>query len=108
MKKQAQGRGWRSGLVAGLVLLAGVVAAAAEGLGVAASADGTPIAYEVRGAGEPTLVFVHGWSCDARYWREQVPEFAKRHKVVTLDLAGHGHSGAGRWRWRRRGGCRDR
>ncbi len=96
MNKQTTGRGWWSGMVAGLVLLAGVAVAGAEGLGVAASADGTPIAYEVQGAGEPTLVFVHGWNCDARYWREQVPEFAKRHKVVTLDLAGHGHSGAGR------------
>jgi pimeloyl-ACP methyl ester carboxylesterase len=66
---------------------------------VVPSADGTPISYEVRGEGEPALVFVHGWSCDARYWREQVPHFEKRHRVVTLDLAGHGHSGSGRSRY---------
>jgi pimeloyl-ACP methyl ester carboxylesterase len=60
------------------------------------SKDSTSISYEVHGAGEPTLVFVHGWSCDARYWREQVPHFSKNHRVVTLDLAGHGHSGTGR------------
>jgi pimeloyl-ACP methyl ester carboxylesterase len=64
--------------------------------GVVASADGTPIAYEVHGGGEPTLVLVHGWSCDSRYWREQVPVFSARHRVVTVDLAGHGHSGQGR------------
>ena len=63
---------------------------------IAVSADGTPIAYQTYGDGEPTLVFVHGWSCDARYWRRQVPVFAQRHRVVTLDLAGHGHSGAAR------------
>jgi pimeloyl-ACP methyl ester carboxylesterase len=63
---------------------------------VALSKDGTPVSYEVHGTGEPTLVFVHGWSCDARYWREQVPYFSKRHRVVTLDLAGHGHSGLSR------------
>ena len=63
---------------------------------VAISKDGTPISYEVCGAGEPTLVFVHGWSCDARYWREQVPYFSKNHRVVTPDLAGHGHSGTTR------------
>ena len=57
------------------------------------SKDGTPISYEVFGAGEPTLVFVHGWSGDARYWRTQVPYFSKTHRVVVLDLAGHGHSG---------------
>lgn len=63
---------------------------------VALSKDGTAVSYEVHGAGEPTLVFVHGWSCDARYWREQVPYFSKKHRVVTLDLAGHGHSGLSR------------
>ena len=60
------------------------------------SKDGTPISYEVYGAGEPALVFVHGWSCDARYWRAQVPHFSKSHRVVVPDLAGHGHSGMGR------------
>ena len=84
-----------------LALLFGcvLVAAAAAGAGtpgVVLSADGTPIAYEVHGSGEPTLILVHGWSCDARYWREQQAHFAARHRVVTVDLAGHGHSGAGR------------
>lgn len=63
------------------------------------SADGVPISYEVHGSGEPTLVFVHGWSCDGRYWREQVPHFAANHRVIVIDLAGHGHSGMGRERY---------
>lgn len=63
---------------------------------VAVSKDGTPVSYEVYGNGEPTLIFVHGWSCDSRYWRAQVPHFASRHCVVILDLAGHGHSGSER------------
>ncbi|HON33961.1 MAG: alpha/beta hydrolase [Thermovirgaceae bacterium] len=63
------------------------------------SADGVPISYEVHGDGEPTLVFVHGWSCDARYWGAQVSYFSMRHQVITLDLAGHGHSGLGRSRY---------
>lgn len=63
---------------------------------LAISADGTPISFESYGSGEPTLVFVHGWSCDARYWREQIPHFSKKHRVIVLDLAGHGHSGMGR------------
>ena len=60
------------------------------------SKDGTPISYEVNGNGEPGLVFVHGWSCDSRYWREQAPYFSKTYRVVTIDLAGHGHSGFSR------------
>jgi hypothetical protein len=62
----------------------------------AISADGTPISFESYGAGEQTLVFVHGWSCDARYWRAQIPYFSQNHRVIVLDLAGHGHSGLGR------------
>lgn len=60
------------------------------------SKDGTFLSYEVTGAGEPTLIFVHGWSCDGRYWRGQVPYFSGRHRVIVVDLAGHGHSGTGR------------
>jgi pimeloyl-ACP methyl ester carboxylesterase len=66
---------------------------------VVLSKDGTAISYEVYGAGELTLVFVHGWSCDARYWRAQLPYFSKRYRLVTLDLAGHGHSGMTRLRY---------
>jgi pimeloyl-ACP methyl ester carboxylesterase len=79
-----------------LVAAAAASAAGAGTPGVVPSADGTPIAYEIHGGGEPTLILVHGWSCDARYWREQLAHFAARHRVVTVDLAGHGHSGAGR------------
>lgn len=58
------------------------------------SQDGTPISYEMYGTAEPTLVFVHGWSCDSRYWRAQLPYFSKKYRVVMIDLAGHGHSGS--------------
>jgi pimeloyl-ACP methyl ester carboxylesterase len=79
-----------------LFLIFGTIRAQAEWPRVVLSKDGTLISYEVYGAGEPTLVFVHGWSCDARYWRAQVLHFSKSHRVVTLDLAGHGHSGTTR------------
>ncbi len=85
------------GFFLGCVLVAVTACAAGAGAsGVVPSADGTPIAYEVHGNGEPTLILVHGWSCDARYWREQLVHFAARHRVITVDLAGHGHSGVGR------------
>lgn len=66
---------------------------------MASSKDGTPIAYTSYGSGGTTLVFVHGWSGDARYWQSQVPSFSNRYHVVTLDLAGHGHSGMNRTRY---------
>jgi pimeloyl-ACP methyl ester carboxylesterase len=61
------------------------------------SADNVPIAYAVYGpATDPALVFVHGWSCDSRYWHNQIPYFSKKYRVITVDLAGHGNSGFGR------------
>jgi pimeloyl-ACP methyl ester carboxylesterase len=65
----------------------------------AISADGVSIAYEVRGKGEPVIVFIHGWCCDRTYWEAQLPYFAQKYKVVTIDLAGHGESGLDRKEW---------
>jgi pimeloyl-ACP methyl ester carboxylesterase len=61
--------------------------------------DGVEIRYEVAGSGEPVLVFVHGWSCDRSYWRAQTDHFAASHRVVAVDLGGHGESGLGRRDW---------
>jgi pimeloyl-ACP methyl ester carboxylesterase len=61
------------------------------------SADNVPIAYAVYGpATDTAVVFVHGWSCDSRYWHNQIPYFSKKYRVITVDLAGHGNSGFGR------------
>lgn len=66
---------------------------------VVAASDGVPIHYSMQGAGEPALVFVHCWSCDRNLWENQVAEFAKKHRVVTIDLPGHGKSGQDRKDW---------
>jgi pimeloyl-ACP methyl ester carboxylesterase len=70
-----------------------------SGTATTVSFDGVPIAYESVGTGTPTLVFVHGWSCDRGYWDAQVGPFSDRFRVVTLDLAGHGESGLERDAW---------
>lgn len=89
----------RVGLLVALLLACGALRAQAQWPHVVPSKDGTPISFEIHGAGEPALVFVHGWSCDARYWRRQVSPFAKHHRVILMDLAGHGHSGTARSRY---------
>ena len=65
----------------------------------ASSPDSIRIAYEVHGDGTPALIFVHGWSCDRSYWKNQVVSFSKNFKVVAVDLAGHGESSLGRKSW---------
>lgn len=82
-----------------LIVTAGTIQAQTQWPHVIPSKDGTAISYEDTGSGEPALIFVHGWSCDARYWRAQLPHFSKKHRVVILDLAGHGHSGMTRDRY---------
>ena len=66
---------------------------------IAIAPDGVHVQYHVYGTGEPTLVFIHGWSEDSNYWRGQVPVFKQRHTVVTVDLAGHGGTDGSRTEW---------
>ena len=66
---------------------------------VVPASDGVPIHYDVQGKGEPTLVFIHCWSCNRHLWDNQVAEFSKTHRVVTIDLPGHGESGLERKNW---------
>lgn len=67
--------------------------------GVVQSADSVPIHYSVEGKGDPALVFVHCGGCDRHFWDDQVTAFAKDHRVVTIDMPGHGESGSGRTDW---------
>jgi pimeloyl-ACP methyl ester carboxylesterase len=68
-------------------------------IGNAVSFDGVKIAYEMGGKGEPTLVFIHGWCCDRTYWSHQFDYFAKKYRVLAIDLAGHGESNGDRSNW---------
>lgn len=69
-------------------------------IGVATSSvDGARIKYEISGDGEPTLVLIHGWACNRTFWRRQVDHFSSGHRVITIDLAGHGESGLGDRVW---------
>ena len=63
---------------------------------VVTSGDEQKIAYSVSGSGNTTLVFVHGWSCDSRYWQRQLSSFEKKYRVIAIDLAGHGNSSSSR------------
>jgi pimeloyl-ACP methyl ester carboxylesterase len=64
----------------------------------ATAADGVAIRFSDRGKGAP-IVFVHGWSCDRSYWAAQARHFSRSHRVVCIDLGGHGESGSGRAHW---------
>jgi pimeloyl-ACP methyl ester carboxylesterase len=54
--------------------------------------NGIRLAYEDRGAGRPAFLFVHGWTCNRAFFAPQAEYFARRHRVVSVDLRGHGES----------------
>jgi pimeloyl-ACP methyl ester carboxylesterase len=54
--------------------------------------NGVKLAFEDRSAGKPAFLFVHGWACDRSFFAPQAEHFACRHRVVSVDLRGHGES----------------
>ncbi len=55
--------------------------------------DGGQVGYEVYGAGDPPIAFVPPWQIvHARIWKAQIPDFARRHRVVAWDNRGNGLS----------------
>jgi pimeloyl-ACP methyl ester carboxylesterase len=55
------------------------------------SVAGRPVNTIELGEG-PTMVFVHGLSGSWPNWLEQLPVFAREHRVIAMDLPGFGHS----------------
>ena len=74
---------WLSTVVLALVFASGASAA---------SVDGVRVYSASTGSGKATVVLVHGWTCDSSSWDAQVPVLAKRYRVITLDLPGHGRT----------------
>lgn len=48
--------------------------------------------YQVQGASEETLVFIHAHSVDRRMWKPQIEHFASRYSILCYDLRGYGRS----------------
>jgi pimeloyl-ACP methyl ester carboxylesterase len=74
------------------LLLTSTAAFAADGDSQFAKLDGARIHYKSYGKGKDALVLIHGWTCNLDSWRDQIPDFAKRNRVIALDLPGHGQS----------------
>ena len=56
-----------------------------------ASFDNNKIHFKTVGKGKKALVFVHGWTCSAEFWRKSVSAFPG-YRVIAVDLPGHGKS----------------
>jgi len=54
--------------------------------------DGAKIHYVNYGKGSEALVLIHGWTMNVDNWRDQIPAFSQKYRVVAIDLPGHGQS----------------
>jgi pimeloyl-ACP methyl ester carboxylesterase len=68
-----------------------VAKVAVQGNETTVHVHGAAVHYTVNGLG-PTVIFVHGWTCDETSWAEQVRALKGKYRVITLDLPGHGKS----------------
>ena len=57
-----------------------------------ATAQKVRIAYDDTGAGDLAIAFMHGLFEDRSYYEAQVRHFSPRHRVLNIDLRGHGES----------------
>ena len=60
------------------------------------SSDGVEIVYYEKGTGNKTLLFIHGYGCNSKYWWAQLQHFSKNYRVISIDIGGHGESGTNR------------
>ncbi|MDD5591546.1 MAG: alpha/beta hydrolase [Dehalococcoidales bacterium] len=55
------------------------------------SLNGTRLYYEEKGEGQP-IIFIHGVWMSGRFFKKQVPYFARSYRVIVPDLRSHGRS----------------
>jgi pimeloyl-ACP methyl ester carboxylesterase len=82
-------------VVFGALLLMLLVTSAAKGAELESRVtpfEGTTVHYQMSGKGADALIFVHGWTCNADFWRGQTSAFPTM-RVIAVDLPGHGQSG---------------
>lgn len=51
-----------------------------------------PVFYSDEGQGQ-VILLLHGFLENSLMWKDLVPELSKSHRVITLDLLGHGQTG---------------
>ncbi|HMF75576.1 MAG TPA: alpha/beta hydrolase [Bryobacteraceae bacterium] len=55
---------------------------------------GVSLAFKEFGSGPQTILFIHGWSGNHTFLLPQIQHFSASHRVIAVDLRGHGESDA--------------
>ena len=56
--------------------------------------DGVKLAFSDLGSGPEPIILLHGWACDRTFLQPQFEHLSRLHRVLALDLRGHGESTA--------------
>lgn len=56
--------------------------------------DRIALAYRDAGSGDPPIILLHGWACDHTFLQPQFEHLSRLHRVIAVDLCGHGQSDA--------------
>ena len=56
-----------------------------------ANFSGAKVHFQETGKGKKALILVHGWTCNADFWKESINAFPE-YRVIAVDLPGHGKS----------------
>ena len=74
------------------MLLAGVVSAQQKPATGYAPVNGLKMYYEIRGQGEPLVVLHGAFMAITDEWVDWINELAKTHKVIAVEMQGHGRT----------------
>lgn len=81
----------RTVLIAGPLLLAGIVTVDGQAAGKRVNVNGMQMYYELSGQGDP-LVVLHGAYMNIPSMGEIIPRLARTHRVYAVELQGHGRT----------------
>ncbi len=56
--------------------------------------DRVQLNYKIAGDARPTIILIHGWGSRLDHWQPAATALARHHRVLRMDLRGHGRSEA--------------
>src|SRR3954451_16497338 len=74
------------------ILLSGVASAQQKPTTGYAPVNGLKMYYEIHGSGEPVVMLHGAFMAITGEWSEFVGEIAKTHKVIAVEMQGHGRT----------------
>ena len=73
-------------------MLSGVVSAQQKPATGYAPVNGLKMYYEIKGSGEPVVLLHGAFMAITDDWRVWINELAKTHKVIAVEMQGHGRT----------------